>query len=246
MQARDTLAPMGWTSIVKDILDFTFPPICPGCNRRAQEPDFCGPCSAEIATVPAANCPRCAQPFRSGPDHLCARCNRNPPNFGTLRPCSIYSRHNHDTPLARTIHGLKYNRDVSLAWPLARLIERSFPTGQTFDSVVPVPLHIDRLRWRGFNQALLLARPLAKRRSWTMDPSLLKRLRPTAPQVGLGEQQRKRNIQGAFEVTNACRGRRILLVDDVYTTGATINECARILLDAGAKCVDAAVLARAK
>lgn len=116
-----------------------------------------------------------------------------------------------------------------------------------YDAIVPVPLHIARLRWRGFNQAVLLARPLA--RSWRipLEPLALRRSRPTAPQVGLGEVERRRNIAGAFEIRDAAaiRGRRVLLVDDVFTTGATVEECSRVLLKGGALAVDVAVLARA-
>jgi len=117
----------------------------------------------------------------------------------------------------------------------------------THDLLVPVPLHLRRLRWRGFNQALLLTRPLAQRCGARLDPFVLARTRPTSPQVGLDEAARRRNIAGAFAVRDPAvvRRRSVLLIDDVYTTGATVEECARVLRRAGASRVDVLVLARA-
>jgi ComF family protein len=145
------------------------------------------------------------------------------------------------------LHRCKYERDVSLAAVLAGWLVRHCPRDRTYDIVIPVPLHRDRLRWRGFNQAVLLARPLA--RAWDVphDPFVLARTRHTAPQVGLDERERRRNISGAFGVRrpSAVRERSVLLVDDVYTTGATLEECAHVLRRAGARHVDALVLTRA-
>ncbi len=117
-----------------------------------------------------------------------------------------------------------------------------------YDAIVPVPLHVARLRWRGFNQAALLARPLARRCRLPMETLALRRIRPTTPQVGLGQVERRRNIAGAFAIRrrSSIVGRRILLIDDVYTTGATVEECARVLLEGGARLADVAVLARAR
>ena len=118
-------------------------------------------------------------------------------------------------------------------------------TVTTYDVIIPVPLHIDRLRWRGFNQAQLLLRPFAG--TCAIDPYSLARIRPTRPQVGLPEAERRDNVAGAFRVVRPERvaGLRILLVDDVYTTGATVNECGGALRRAGAQAVDVLVLARA-
>jgi ComF family protein len=149
-------------------------------------------------------------------------------------------------PLKMVLQRYKYSRDVSLARPLGALLaERApLPIGD-YDVLMPVPLHIDRLRWRGFNQALLLAHRLAG--GVAVDAMSLQRVRPTVPQVELTETERRRNVAGAFRVArpDRVRGRRILLVDDVYTTGATVDECSRALLRAAARAVDVLVLARA-
>lgn len=142
----------------------------------------------------------------------------------------------------------KYNRDVSLAAPLSRLLARHCPVDlDGYDLVVPVPLHVSRLRWRGFNQALLLARRLVRGRRPGVDPFVLERTRPTLPQVELDEVERRRNVAHAFHVRRpaAVQGRRVLLVDDVYTTGSTVKECSHALRRAGAAEVDVLVLARA-
>jgi ComF family protein len=152
-----------------------------------------------------------------------------------------------DDPLMRVLHRFKYERDVSVAPVLAAWLAHHCPLDRTYDIVVAVPLHRKRLRWRGFNQAVLLARPQARAWGVAHDPFVLARTRHTAPQVGLDERERRRNIAGAFRVhrPTAVRQRRVLLVDDVYTTGATLEECARVLRRAGARQVDALVLSRA-
>jgi ComF family protein len=148
--------------------------------------------------------------------------------------------------LATALHRYKYGRDVTLAPILARLLTRGCPHRPEYDLLIPVPLHVSRLRWRGFNQSLLLTKELA--RSWEMplDPFVLRRCRSTPPQVGLDERARRRNVRGAFTVVDrtSIKGRSVLLVDDVFTTGATVNECAATLRRAGARCVDVLVLAR--
>lgn len=200
-------------------------------------------------------CPVCGLPFRTladaptgGPsDHPCARCLRHPPHFRRARARAIYRPDADQDPLRHALHRYKYGRDVSLAPLLGGLLHDMAPTPGDVDLVVPVPLHLARLRWRGFNQAQLLAAPLARAAGLRIDPHVLARVRPTTPQVGLPERERRSNVRGAFAVRDAGRvaGRRLLLVDDVYTTGATVNECARVLRRAGARSVDVLVLARA-
>jgi ComF family protein len=141
----------------------------------------------------------------------------------------------------------KYGRDVTLAPVLGALLVERCPLPVDHDLLIPVPLDLERLRWRGFNQALALGRILAARRHRPLHPMALRRCRITPPQVGLNEAERRRNIAGAFAVRDraAVRGRTILLVDDVMTTGATVDECAKTLRRAGARRVDVLVLARA-
>ena len=122
-----------------------------------------------------------------------------------------------------------------------------FWDGDAIDLLVPVPLHVKRLRERGFNQAHLLIRRWAKQEGIPFDGLTLSRSRWTAPQTGLSRSERRKNIKGAFSIRHPERikGRKIVLVDDVYTTGATVNECARVLMKAGAEFVDVLTLARA-
>lgn len=120
-------------------------------------------------------------------------------------------------------------------------------TTQHYDVILPVPLHLKRLRWRGFNQSLLLAQAIGQKEKIAVEPFLLERTRSTAPQTQLSEKERKDNVRGAFRVSNPDRlqGTRILLIDDVYTSGATVNECARVLRHSGATDIDVFTLARA-
>jgi ComF family protein len=118
---------------------------------------------------------------------------------------------------------------------------------QVYDLIVPVPLHPHRLRWRGFNQSLILARALGSTRHIKVDPFLLERTRPTVPQTQLTASERRTNVRGAFAVVAPERlaKKQVLLVDDVYTSGATVEECAKVLYHAGAVTVDVFTLARA-
>ncbi len=128
------------------------------------------------------------------------------------------------------------------------LLAERFPLPwERFDVVAPVPLHIDRLRSRGFNQALLLAREPARRLGLPLDGDLMLRSRPTPPQVGLSERDRRRNVRHAFTLRpgRSVEGKHVLLVDDVCTSTATARACARLLRDRGASCVDVVVVSRA-
>jgi ComF family protein len=148
------------------------------------------------------------------------------------------------------IHLLKYGKKTSLSRPLSVLVRETFfqfwDMG-TIDLLVSVPLHVKRLRERGFNQAHLLIRIWAKQEGIPFDGLTLSRSRWTEPQTRLSRTERQKNIKGAFSLgpSDGIEGRKILLVDDVYTTGATVNECARVLMKAGAEFVDVLTLARA-
>jgi ComF family protein len=233
------------------LLNLLYPSTCSGCGQPTERPEFCHPCRKRIATPASPLCPTCGVPFRTrdDADHPCARCLQHPPHFGRARACTIYdAADSSEHPLKAALQQYKYNRDVWLAGPLGALLAERTPLAVgTYDIMIPVPLHVQRLRWRGFNQAQLLARPLAQAAGVRLDPYSLERVRPTRPQVELDENERRRNVGGAFCVVQpkAVAGRRILLVDDVYTTGATVDECSRVLLRAGAQSVDVLALARA-
>lgn len=230
--------------------DLLYPPRCPGCGASARGGAFCRACLERFPTPSSPLCPLCGIPFRTplGADHPCARCLQKRPSFDVARACALYVATNDaESPLASVLRRYKYGREVTLAGVLASVLVERCPCAPTYDLLVPVPLHLTRLRWRGFNQSLLLARPLARRWNADVDPFILRRSRATSPQVGLNERARRDNVRGAFSLAAQARlrGLSILLVDDVYTTGATANECAATLRHAGASRVDVLVLARA-
>jgi ComF family protein len=160
---------------------------------------------------------------------------RRSPAFTSARALGSYRPGDPRDVLARAVQRLKYHGRRSLAGPLAQLLALHYPFPADA-LVVAVPLHRARLRARGYNQALLLARGLARRRRLAIDPRVLVRTRATAEHAALGAAARRANVHGAFRLRTGTRLRRgtVVVVDDVLTTGATADACARVLLDAGA------------
>jgi ComF family protein len=190
-------------------------------------------------------CSRCRTPFLNpfplDEDGVCALCRSGVRGFD-----AAYSFGAYDGVLRELIHLFKYRRIRTLARPLADLLALAFPLDRPLDVIVPMPLHWRR-RWRrGFNQAALLAAELGRRRGLPVIRAVRRR-RHTASQAGLTHAARRRNVAGAFVVRReeAVRGKRVLLVDDVLTTGATASACARALKQAGARSVAVLTLARA-
>ncbi len=212
---------------------------------------FCTTCQRFLRRVQAPLCTSCGLPFAEnvGPDHLCVRCRTQRPAFRKARAWALYHTGGATPqPLSEAIQHFKYQRRLSTGRALADLAAAFFPLAEEhYDLAVPVPLHLDRLRWRGFNQSLLLAQAIGHARQIPVDPFLLERIRPTAPQTQLNERERSANVRGAFAVQNTARlkEKTVLLIDDVYTSGSTVNECARVLRRAGAAAVDVFTLARA-
>jgi len=234
-------------SLVNAALDLLFPPRCPGCGRDGER-WFCAPCLNRIPgpTMPICDCCGFTLPATSISPR-CRACLDRPPAFRRARACATYA-HDDEGPLRAVLHRYKYERDLAEAAPLVRLLEERCPLAPNdYDLVVPVPLHLSRLRWRGFNQAQLLVQTHARRHCVRVDPFALERVRATGPQVRLDAEERRRNVRGAFRVAHRERvaGRAVLLVDDVYTSGATADACARALLSAGARVVDVVALAHA-
>jgi len=178
-------------------------------------------------------------------NHPCGECLLRPPAFQRARALGFY-----EPPLLHLIHQFKYHGNRTLGHYLGRLMaEKNYfdLDFKTFDVVIPVPLHNHKLRERTFNQALILAREVARRHQIPCDCSALRRRVDTKPQVALKKEERERNVRGAFLVTNprAIKNKKILLIDDVFTTGGTVNECARVLMQTGARDVSVLTLARA-
>jgi ComF family protein len=216
---------------------------------------LCRDCLGGLVAVESPLCSCCGIPFegRHGLDHPCGECSTSPKHFRIARAALVYEQVS-----TAVIHCYKYNGKIQLARPFGELLLaafRFFWDKDSIDVVMPVPLHLKRLRKRGFNQAHLLIRnwqaiteqTLFDASGLQIEHEVLVRHVPTAAQTGLGRRQRAANIKGAFGILNRSKiaDKRILLVDDVYTTGATVDECARFLLHHGAAHVDVLSLARA-
>jgi ComF family protein len=234
------------------LLDLVFPAICPVCRKRSDDPrhrPFCVACWAELPRLVGPGCATCGTPYPGlGGDLVCGECRQAPaPPYAFVRAVAEYRGGMRDA-----IHALKYGRRAAVGAPLGALLAEvgaarlPGPPAAVADALVPVPLHPTRRRERGFNQAELLADVCAA--AWSV-PALggaMRRQRPTPPQAGLDGPARRRNVIGAFTVVRPGEvvGRRLILVDDVLTTGATAGAAARALLDAGARAVGVLVLAR--
>lgn len=216
---------------------------------------LCMDCLAQYAPVQSPLCVTCGRPFRSrhGVDHVCPHCREHAYGFDSARAAGFYNE-----ILKTLIRLYKYQGRTELALPLGALLWdawHGFYDAASFDGIIPVPLHWFRQYRRGFNQAALMVRQwvkLAAEQHARFDPGIimeraLLRCRHTASQTGLDKGRRSANVKGAFLVRdgNAIRGMRILLVDDVMTTGATADACAKALKQAGAASVQVLTLARA-
>jgi ComF family protein len=225
---------------MKALLDLLFPPRCAGCRAVLEAPrTFCQVCGDTLVELPPEHCPRCAEPDCRGE---CGHCRRRPPAFESATVPFLYGG-----ALADAIHRFKYEDSPQLAGTLASLARPALGRQIAWSEVlVPVPLHPARLRRRGYDQALLLARALASGSGKPVHARAVRRTRETAPQVGRDRDQRERNVAGAFvAVAGLVAGRNVLLIDDVLTTGATADEAARALRAAGARAVRLAAIARA-
>ncbi len=235
--------------IVKGLIDLIFPPLCAFCGSPLAEDDtgeICPGCLRNVRFISPPICPQCGVPFvsQSGEDHLCGQCLRRQWHFGSARALGLY-----EGAIREAIHLLKYRGKSFLAKSLVGLVSMGYPfiDYDAYDLMLPVPLHPKRLRERGFNQALIVGRVIGRREGVPCPGFVLRKTRWSAPQIHLSPKEREKNVKGSFAVADPAkvRGKRILLIDDVMTTGSTVNECARELLKAGAEGVDVFTLARA-
>ncbi len=231
-----TLAP-GLRLAVNTVVDLIYPPVCAGCERPMAAPRaLCAACWSRVRFIERPFCPVMGRPFAHDPGEgmICAEALADPPVFDRLRAAAF-----HDSTARMLVHGLKYHDRTDLARMMAGWMLRAGDGAvENCDGIIPVPLHFTRRLARRFNQAGELARGLARLSQKALLPDAIVRVRKTRPQVGLGEKAREDNLRGAFQVTAAGReavfGKRLVLVDDVYTTGATVNAAARTLKKAGA------------
>lgn len=228
------------------LMDLIYPPRCRICDVFLDEPGaFCATCFAGFERLESPLCVICGIPFsaRSGGDHVCEHCLRRPPPFEALRAPFLYQGR-----MREAVHRFKYGGQSDLGAPLGDLLAdlaEGWLSGCE-PLLVPVPLHPGKLRKRGFNQSLLLARQVARRLGAPLDYLTLRRVRPTESQSGLLRADRQGNVRGAFRLARKLSpsDRPVLLVDDVATTGHTLKECARVLRGAGARRVLCLALAR--
>ncbi|HJT20453.1 MAG TPA: ComF family protein [Nitrospira sp.] len=237
----------GWC---RRTLRFIVPVECLACGVTLDTdpvPLFCRLCWDRIAPLGGPSCASCDQPFVSAaatswsPTHRCQACLEKPPSY--RRAWTLFP---YISPLREAICAFKYRGKMALADPLAALMLSALPAEIEADLIVPVPLHPSRLRAREFNQSLLLADRLGCHMKKPVCTDILLRVLATEPQTTLSRPARLRNLRRAFAVSHSERltGRKILLVDDVFTTGTTLNECAAALCEAGAETVCALTLAR--
>ena len=231
----------------KALADLCFPPRCLSCKDYLEESSllFCPVCFEKIEFIEEPFCSCCGKSFPSGENHLCGECMKKSWNFDRAQSLVLY-----EETVAKAIGGFKFGgrkaalqtfQKIKSLSPLPLSLEQS-------DFIVPVPLHINRLRKRGFNQAALLAGYFFPEEKHKIKNTILLRTKDTIPQTGLDGSCRRKNMKEAFVVKNRekIEGKNILLIDDVFTTGTTVDECARVLKSNGAQQVEVLTLARVK
>lgn len=245
------------------MLDLIFPDVCSGCDTPVSNKYLvCDSCISGVKFVSDfSSCEGCGTPFGFFSDefysmadtalppgaqgHLCGRCLRGGFSFGAARSVVIY-----EGKIRDMIHEFKYRGRLGLEGFLGSLMIEHFPYPcGVFDIVVPVPMHISKLREREYNQSAVLAYGLARGIGVRCDLRAFRKIRDTRPQIEFkNEEERRRNVRGAFSVASpgSFRDKSILLVDDVFTTGSTSDECARVILKSGAAGVSVFTLSRAK
>lgn len=214
---------------------------CPLCGARlAHAADFCAECERSLPGLTAC-CPRCATPLEGGLDNpACGACQRRSPPY-----LAVHAAFHYAPPIDRLIQGAKYGGRLDWLELLGRRLAGHVAVrAAAVDALVPVPLHRARLRSRGYNQSLELARPLVRQLALPVCQDLV-RVHATLPQAQLSREERRRSVRDAFAVKRELNGARLALLDDVMTSGATVEAATRCLLDAGAASVEVWVVARA-
>ena len=224
------------SSLWRHVLDFALPPRCGGCGAIVDEVDsFCADCWTQIEFLGSGGCEVCGLPLEGTEAETCARCLARPPRLQRMRAATAYGE------ISRSIAiRFKYGRKVALGRTMARFMAPLLDGVPDDALLVPVPLHRRRIWRRGFNQSAIVAREVARRTGARYQADALQRVKPTPPLKGLSVSQRRRTVAGAFRISprTELRGRTVILIDDVLTTGSTANACARVLQRAGAARVE--------
>lgn len=223
-------------SAFRTLVDFALPPRCAGCGTIVDEVDsFCAPCWTKLDFLGAGGCARCGIPLAATEIDLCGACLARPPRLDRIRAAVAYGDISSSIAMR-----LKYGRKVALARTMSRYMHPLLGDVSGDALLVPVPLHRTRLWSRSFNQSAIVAKALSRQSGIPVLVDALTRVRPTPPLKGMGIRQRRRTVAGAFRAQREAqlRGRTVILVDDVFTTGSTANACARVLKRAGAARVD--------
>jgi len=221
------------------------PPACPLCSSTfpmGYAAPFCPACLGDFTPLPPAHCPVCALPFSGSENssHLCGRCIKKQPAFVNVFAVGVYEK-----SLRHAIHHLKFNQRLSLDRGLGTLLDHAVDPALIIDIVIPVPLSRLKLQQRGYNQSYLLAREFSRLRGLSVENKLLCKVRETKDQHGLSALERETNLRAAFMLERPLRGETVLLVDDVLTTGKTVEACCQTLRQGGAGDIYVAVIGRA-
>lgn len=224
----------------RQMLDLLLPRHCVLCGLFSGCGNLCPPCTAELPYNPCA-CALCGLPLPAQPDKVCGACLKNPPPWDGAVASLKYQ-----FPVDRLVCRFKYNRNLACGQALGEVLLQAInnKSGPLPQAIVPVPLHRSRLFSRTFNQANMLAQQLSRPLNIPVQYALLRRTRRTKAQSGLDFSQRKKNVRGAFKCHRHGL-KHVAIVDDVMTTGRTLEECTRTLKQAGAESVTAWVAARA-
>lgn len=222
---------------IRSIFRRITPLSCLLCGAPSGAQPLCSGCHADLPWHRAPCCPQCALPTPDG--QVCGACLKHPPAFDRTHAALVYA-----FPLDRMVPRLKYHGHLALAPALGACLTQALAPAPRPDRLIPMPLHPARIRTRGFNHATEIARGVAKRLALPLDALSVRRIRDTPPQMGLKHDARRRNVRGAFACTGDLAGQRIALIDDVMTTGTSLDELAATLKHAGAREVSCWVVAR--
>jgi ComF family protein len=242
------MVPPAWLKYFgASLLEFFLPRMCLFCGVPVGETAavaVCPECEAQITWVASPLCTCCGRVFedREGPNRVCGDCQTDPPPFARARAAALY-----DGPVAQAVTRFKFSRQMALLPVMQHWLQRPLclELVAAADLLAPVPLHPKRIKHRGFNQSLFLAQGFP---GAAVAREALVRTRHTPPQLGLNPKERRDNVKRAFAVTDPAqvKGKTVLLIDDLYTTGSTVKECARVLRKAGASRVEVLTVARVR